>query len=93
MGQSTYTEEECAEVNDFLKACIRLIVAWMRKVPTILQKTLKDTRKDADIFLVDEDAAIVQSYPELAGVLQDLFCACHRSMRYYSYWDQNQQSF
>ena len=40
LGANTYTEEELVEVNDFYKTVLRLIVAWLKKVPTLLEKCL-----------------------------------------------------
>jgi hypothetical protein len=40
LGANTYTEEELVEVNDFFKTVLRLIVAWLNKVPTLLEKCL-----------------------------------------------------
>jgi hypothetical protein len=40
LGANTYTEEELVEVTDFFKTVLRLIVAWLNKVPTLLEKCL-----------------------------------------------------
>jgi len=69
LSANTYTEENVAQVVEFLKASIRLVIAWLKKVPPLLQKSLRDARAESDIFLVDEDTAIVQSVHEVMGIL------------------------
>jgi len=90
LSANTYTEENVAEVSEFLKSAIRVVIAWMKKVPPLLQKSLRDARAESDIFLVDEDVAIVQSVHEVMGILQRIFCGCHRCMRFYMHYDCNQ---
>jgi len=36
LSSPTYTDSDCAEVNEFLRATIRLVVAWLNKVPSLL---------------------------------------------------------
>jgi len=36
MTSNTYTEEVVVKVNEFIKAAIRLIVAWLRKAGSLL---------------------------------------------------------
>ena len=89
LGAGPYSESECLEANEFLRAVIRLVVAWLRKAPSLLQKCLSDLRKEPELYLVDEDAALLQCACELMGLLQRLFCGCHRSLRYYAFNDSN----
>ena len=35
----SYTETDIDEINEFIKAVIRLIVMWLKKVPSILQNS------------------------------------------------------
>ena len=74
-------------MNEFLRAAIRLVVAWLQKIPALLPKCLAELRRDPEIYLVDEDAALVSCACELMGILQRLFCGCHRSLRYYTVSD------
>jgi len=89
LNTTTYSASDCLEINEFLKTIIDLVVAWLKKVPKLLQKTLVDLRRNPELYLVDEDVALVQCCCELMGLLQRLFCCCHRSLRYYSYYDEN----
>ena len=84
-----YTEEELVEVNDYMRAVIRLVVAWLRKTKEIVQTAGPDYRRDPDIFLVDEDVAILAACPEIMGLLDRMFCGCHRCLRYYVFYDKN----
>jgi len=47
-----------------------------------------DLRRDSDVFLVDEDVALLASCPEVMGLLNRLLCGCHRCLRYYLYYDK-----
>jgi hypothetical protein len=49
---------------------------WLKEIPALLQKVSPDIRKDSDIFLVDEDVAVFQAYPELLGLLHRFFLEC-----------------
>jgi hypothetical protein len=91
LSQGMYTESECLEVNELLRATVRLIVAWLNKMPSIMQKCLVDLRREPELYLVDEDIALFQSGPELMALLGSMLCACHRGLRYYVFCDQNQQ--
>ena len=42
---------------------------------------------------MDEDAALLQSAGELMGILERLFCSCHRCLRYYVHYDRNAEFF
>ena len=59
MTSNTYSDEVVVKVNDFIKGAIRLIVAWLRKAGGLLQKCLPVARQDPDLFLVDEDVALL----------------------------------
>ena len=93
MGQATYTEAEADEIYELLRAAVRLIVAWLKKMPSIMQKSLQDLKKYPDLFLVDEDLALFNCSCELMGTLKSIFCGCHRTIRYYLHWDRNQEVF
>lgn len=84
-----YTDEDLVEVDDYMHAVIRLVVAWLRKAKEIVKTAGPDFRRDPDIFLVDEDVAILAACPELMGLLDRMFCGCHRCLRYYLYYDKN----
>ena len=48
---------------------------------------MPDIKKDSDIFLVDEDVAIYQSYYEIFGLLHRFFLGCHRCIRFFLMYD------
>lgn len=76
-----------------MKAVIRLVVAWLKKIPSVMQRCMTDLKKDSDLFLVDEDIALFLSSNEVMGMLKSIFCGCHRTLRYYVHFDENQQAF
>jgi len=76
----------------FFKTVIRCCIAWLKKAPSLLQSQ-QDQRKDSDIYIVDEDLALLNSGSELMGLLQRFFCGCPRSLRYYLYFDRNPEKF
>lgn len=68
-ANSLYSEEDVGEVCTFLKAVISLIVHWLKLAPGLLETCLPNLRREPDLFLVDEDSALLQSAPELMGIL------------------------
>lgn len=78
---------------NLLKAVLRLIVAWLKKVPTIRQRCLVDLKADSDLYLVDEDVALFASSCELMGMLKGILCGCHRTLKFYAHCDQNQEAY
>ena len=68
LGSNVYTEEEKDEVMKFFKTVIRCCIAWLKKAPSLLQSQ-QDQRKDSDIYIVDEDLALLNSGSELMGLL------------------------
>jgi hypothetical protein len=44
-------------------------------------------------MLVDEDVALLECAYELFGLLQRFFCGCHRSLRYFLFYDKNPEQF
>lgn len=92
-ANSPYAEEEVDEVCTFLKAVIGLIVEWLKLAPGLLERCLPELRREPDLFLVDEDAALLRSAEELMWMLQRLFCGCHRALRFYLHFDQDQVEF
>jgi hypothetical protein len=78
-------------VDIFIKAVLRLIVVWLAKLPT-LQKTFEELEKVPLLFLVDPHAAIVKSYPELMDTLSKLFGGCLRALRYFVFYDIDQET-
>jgi hypothetical protein len=92
MGSNSYTEEEKDEIIIFFKTVVRCCIAWLKKAPSLLASQA-DQKKDSDIYLVDEDLALLLSGSELMGLLQRFFCGCPRSLRYYLYSDRNPEKF
>jgi hypothetical protein len=92
-ASSQYTEEDVDEVCAFLKAVLGLIVHWLKMAPGLLERAQPDLRREPDLFLVDEDAALLRSAEELMLMLHKLFCGCHRALRFYLHYDQDQQEF
>ena len=58
----------------------------------MLQKTFDELEKVPQLFLVDPHAAIVKSYPELMETLQKLFGGCLRALRYFVFYDIDQET-
>jgi hypothetical protein len=70
---------------------IELVVIWLKYLPNVFKKSMAELRVDYDLFLVDEDIAIVQSVNEVMGMLQRIFLGCHRAIRFYKHFDLNQE--
>ena len=54
---------------------------------------MKELKKEPELYLVDEDCALVCAVTEMMGILSRLFCGCHRSMRLYLHYDRNVEKF
>lgn len=87
LSQGEYSESDCKTINDLLEAVVRLIVAWLKKVPSIMQRCLQELKKNPELCLVDEDIALFQCGGELMVLLQSMLCGCHRNLRYYLHCD------
>lgn len=48
---------------------------------------------NSDLFLIDENIAILMCHYEFLDILKKLFCQCHRCLRYYLLFDKNPISF
>jgi hypothetical protein len=46
-----------------------------------------------DLFLIDENIAILMCHYEFLDILKKLFCQCHRCIRYYLLFDKNTIQF
>ncbi len=44
---------------------------------------------NSDLFLIDENIAILMSHYEIFDMLKKLFCCCHRCIKYYLLFDKN----
>jgi len=91
LGNSFTELEVLAEVENFIKSVLRLIVVWLKKLPT-LQSTFEELEKVPNLFLVDPLAAIVKSCPELMETLSKLFGCCLRALKFFSFYDVNQET-
>jgi hypothetical protein len=68
---------------------IRLIVAWLKKTKSLADKCFAEMKIDSDLFLIDEDIAVVMSATELMGILHRMFLGCHRCLKFYVHNDLN----
>lgn len=89
LSANVYTEQEVLQVNEFFYQVIRLIVAWLKKVRKLIAKCFPELKQDTDLYMIDEDIAVVMSVCELMGILQRLFVGCHRCLKYYVHNDIN----
>ena len=48
--------------------------------------------KNPELFLVDEDVALLECQTELFTTLKTIFCGCHSNLRIYAYYDRNMES-
>jgi hypothetical protein len=87
------SEEEPEELDEYLRDVVRLVVAWLRRATELVKTAGPDLRRDSDLFLVDEDVAVLASCPEVMGLLDRLLCGCHRCLRYYLHRDKDVQTF
>lgn len=76
------------KIDSFIKLCLRLIVTWLAKIPT-LTVTLDEMEAVPLLFLVDPKAAIVESYTELMETLGKLFGTCMRALCFFMLYDCN----
>ena len=49
-GQTGYTEEDCNDINQFLYAVLDLTVAWLKRLPGLLKKSVAEHKKEPDLF-------------------------------------------
>lgn len=89
MSANNYSEEELKEILEFFYLVIRLVVAWLRKVPALLERCFRDLKAESDLGLVDEEVALVQCVHELMGLIHRFLCGCHRCLRFYIHFDFN----
>jgi len=75
-------------VEPFIKSCLRLIVTWLVKIPT-LQTTIDEMEAVPLLFLVDPKAAIIESSHELMETLGKLFGTCMRALSFFMLYDVN----
>jgi len=43
-----------------------------------------------ELYLVDPHTALLASFVELGDILKRIFAGCHRALRYYVFYDENQ---
>lgn len=88
----TYTEADTLiKVEIFIKAVLRLIVTWLVRVPQ-LSKTMEEVEALPMLFLIDPNAAILETSTELMETLGKLFGTCMRGLRFFSFYDKDQIS-
>ncbi|CDW78729.1 UNKNOWN [Stylonychia lemnae] len=92
LQHSPYTDEEIDAINDFMYCVIRLIVTWLKKLPKLLHLQ-SQIKVNPDLFLIDENIAIIQSGYELMDILKKLFGCCHRCIKFYIENDKNPIQF
>jgi hypothetical protein len=88
MSANTYADEEVDDIIEFFYLVIKLIVAWLKKVPSLMERCFRDLKLEADIALVDEEAALVSCCCELMGLMHRFLCGCHRCLRFYIHYDR-----
>ena len=89
MSGGTYADEDVEEINQFLYNVLRMITRWIAKVRKVQAKCFPQIKQESDLYLIDEDIALVQCVSELMGILHRLFNGCHRWLKYYVYHDCN----
>ena len=86
-----YDQAVLLKVIEFVKAALRLVVAWLKKATRVQQYCLQLIRLDPDFYLIDKDVALYKSLIEVMGILKRVFCGCHRCLRFYLLHDLNQE--
>ena len=46
-------------------------------------------KQESDLYLIDEDIALIMSAPEITGMLTRMLQGCHRCIRYFAHYDQD----
>ena len=87
------TQEQQDMIDQYFKSAMRLIAAWTKKIPSIMHRSHNTLFKNPELFLVDEDVALLECQTELFATLKTIFCGCHRNLRIYAYYDRNMESF
>lgn len=80
--------EDLDEVDNLIKSVLRLIVVWLKKIPT-LTKAMDELQKIPNLFLVDPHCAIVECYHELMETLGKILCNCRRAYRFFCFFDED----
>lgn len=80
-------------IDQYFKSVLRLITAWLRKLPKILSKSLQVLNKNMELFLIDEDLALLECQSEIYLTLKAFFCGCHRNVRIYAYYDRALETY
>jgi hypothetical protein len=80
-------------LDEFNKTFLRLMIVWLRKVPKLFKTALKDYKKNNDMFLIDEDVALLSASAELFLTLKSLFSGIHRTMRLAAFYDKNVEEY
>lgn len=91
LGDTWTDPEHLKKIDIFIKAVLRLIVVWIAKVPS-MAKTIDEIDAVPLLFLVDPQAAIIEASTELMETLGKLFGTCMRGLRFFSFYDSNQEA-
>lgn len=84
-----FTAEEADAVNDFIVQVLRLITAWFNKAQKLIP-LYSQIKLNFELFLIDENIAILLSAYELLDVLKKILGGCHRCLKYYLLNDKAQ---
>lgn len=71
----------------FVKKILELIVHYLKLVPDML-KAFNEEKVSSDLYLVDENIAIIKCLPEFTETLKTIFCQNARCLRFYLRYDR-----
>lgn len=74
----------------FIKKTIELIIAYIKRVPSMLQN-FEDFKIEPDLYLIDEDISIAVCNSEFSEMLKTIFCMNARCLRFYLKHDRPPQ--
>jgi hypothetical protein len=80
-------------IEEFNKSFLRLMIVYLRKMPKLFKTALSDFRKESDMFLIDEDVALIAANSELFLTLKSLLCGIHRTLRLAAFYDKNIEEY
>jgi len=82
LQNNKYQPEEVVAINDFVQTVLRFITGWFRRAKKLIP-LYSQIKVNPDLFLIDENIAVLQSVYEICDMLKKIFGGCHRCIKYY----------
>jgi hypothetical protein len=82
LQNNKYQADEVDAINDFVYTVLRFIIGWFRRAKKLIP-LYSQIKVNSDLFLIDENIAVLQSAYEITDMLKKIFAGCHRCIKYY----------